>query len=148
MRQYKRRKGKSLSKAKKHIFEGVNYKSGLEMKMAMELSNAKIPFKYEPIKFILSEGFFLENEAYERQSNGKGQFKQRGEKKILPISYTPDFVGDKWIIETKGYANESFPIKWKLMKKLINGKNITLYKPQCHKECEEVIRIIKSKENG
>ena len=25
------------------------------------------------------------------QANGKGEFKQRGRKKILPIKYTPDF---------------------------------------------------------
>ena len=39
-------------------------------------------------------------------------------KKYLPIKYTPDFIGDNFIIETKGRANESFPMRWKLFKKL------------------------------
>ena len=44
----------------------------------------------------------------------------RGEKIILPIKYTPDFIGKGFIIETKGRANESFPMRWKMFKKYIN----------------------------
>ena len=40
-------------------------------------------------------------------------------KKYLPIKYTPDFIGEDFIIETKGRANESFPIRWKLFKRLL-----------------------------
>ena len=36
-------------------------------------------------------------------------------KKILNIKYTPDFIGKDFIIETKGRANESFPLRWKLI---------------------------------
>ena len=64
-------------------------------------------------------GFHFENEVYERQANGKGDYKNRGCKRILPIKYTPDFIGDTFIIETKGRANESFPMRWKLFKRLI-----------------------------
>ena len=65
-------------------------------------------------------------------------------KKILPIKYTPDFVGDKFIIECKGRANESFPMRWKLFKRLINISRpyVTLYKPQNQKECDQVIELI------
>ena len=62
------------------------------------------------------------NNSYEKQSNGKGEFKNRGEKKILNIKYTPDFVSPSFIIECKGRANESFPIRWKCLK--ITLKNI------------------------
>ena len=78
----------------------------------------------------------------------------RGEKKILPIKYTPDFIGDGFIIETKGRANESFPMRWKMFKKHINKNElpVTLYKPQNHKECDKVVEIILNKikecENG
>ena len=45
----------------------------------------------------------------------------RGQKKILNIKYTPDFVSDSFIIECKGRANESFPLRWKMFKKYVNG---------------------------
>ena len=38
--------------------------------------------------------------------------------KVRAMTYTPDFVdpNNKWIIEVKGYANDVFPLKWKLFK--------------------------------
>ena len=80
---------------------------------------------------------------------GKSEFTNRGCKKIQPIKYTPDFIGKKFIIETKGRANESFPMRWKLFKRFINRcyPCVTLYKPQNQKECDQVIElIIKNKE--
>ena len=66
----------------------------------------------------------------------------------MPITYTPDFIGDKFIIETKGRPNESFPIRWKLFKKLVTQQfpSHTLYKPQNQKECDETIELILNKE--
>ena len=80
----------------------------------------------------------FDNESYERQSNGKGDMVNRGSKRILPIKYTPDFVSDSFIIECKGRANESFPIRWKMFKNYVknNLPRVTLYKPQNHKECD------------
>mgnify|MGYP000867866244 CR=1 FL=1 len=86
-------------------------------------------------------------ESYERCGNSKGEYKNRGNKKILNIKYTPDFVGDNFIIECKGRANESFPIRWKLFKAYVHKHlpNITLYKPQNQKECEETVNLILGK---
>jgi hypothetical protein len=69
----------------------------------------------------------------------------RGNKKVLSISYTPDFEGTNFIIECKGRANESFPIRWKLFKKVIadNYPNVRLFKPQKQNECDEVVKLIK-----
>jgi len=94
-------------------------------------------------------GFHFENKVYERQSNSKGLFKNRGCKRILPIKYTPDFIGENFIIETKGRPNESFPIRWKLFKHLMTKQfpNYTLYKPQNQKECDQVIELIKTPES-
>ena len=62
----------------------------------------------------------------------------------MPIKYTPDFIGEDFIIETKGRANESFPMRWKLFKKLISERypDHTLYKPQNQKECDRVVELI------
>jgi hypothetical protein len=115
--------------------------------MYMALKKAKIKAKYEGETFVLLSGFHFDNEVYERQANGKGDYKDRGQKRILPIKYTPDFIGEDFIIETKGRANESFPMRWKLFKKLVMNQfpNVTLYKPQNQKECDITINIILTK---
>ena len=136
--------------AKKISYDGHNFASGLERYMYIALKKAKIKSKYEGETFVLINGFHFENEAYERQANGKGEFVNRGSKRILPIKYTPDFIGEDFIIETKGRANESFPIRWKLFKKLVTEQfpQYTLYKPQNQKECQRVIELILEKQES
>ena len=133
-------------RSKKVTFDGIKFASGLEKYMYVALKNAKIKAKYEGKTYVVQEGFEFKNKSYERQSNGKGEMVNRGSKKVLPIKYTPDFVSDSFIIECKGRANESFPIRWKMFKNYVkvNLKYVTLYKPQNQKECDEVINLIKS----
>ena len=142
----KRRKKNGPVRSKKVVFAGITFASGLERYMYQALKKAKIKAKYEGETFTLINGFEFEIDSYERQSNGKGEFKNRGNKKILPIRYTPDFVGlrNDFIIECKGRANESFPMRWKLFKRFINRcyPHVTLYKPQNQKECDQVIELI------
>jgi len=141
----KRVRKKGPVQAKKITYDGINFASGLERYMYMVLKKNKIKAKYEGETFVLINGFHLANESYERQANGKGDFTNRGGKRILPIKYTPDFIGDDFIIETKGRANESFPIRWKLFKRLVSEQfpNYVLFKPQNQKECDRVIDLIK-----
>ena len=112
--------------------------------MYKALKDAKIKAIYEGQTYVLQEAFNFNVDSYERQANGKGEMKNRGQKKILNIKYTPDFISDSFIIECKGRANESFPIRWKMFKKYVNKhlKHVTLYKPQNQKECDEVIELI------
>ena len=140
----KRRKKNGPVRSKKVVFDGITFASGLEGYMYQVLKKAGIKAKYEGETYTLIDSFNFMTTSYERQSNGKGEFKDRGNKKILPIKYTPDFVGDKFIIECKGRANESFPMRWKLFKRLINIKQpyVTLYKPQNQKECDQVVELI------
>ena len=144
-KRFKRKRGPV--RAKKVTFDGITFASGLEKYMYIALKKAKIKSKYEGQTYIIQEGFEFKNESYERQANGKGEMVNRGSKKILPIKYTPDFISDSFIIECKGRANESFPIRWKMFKKYVkvNLKHVTLYKPQNQKECDEVINLILSK---
>jgi hypothetical protein len=135
--------------AKKIKYDGINFSSGLERYMYMSLKKAKIKAHYEGQSYTLIEGFNFPIESHERQSNGKGDFTNRGGKRILPITYTPDFIGEDFIIECKGRANESFPIRWKLFKRYVNDNmpKITLYKPQNQSECDKVIQLILAKRN-
>ena len=145
MKRFKRRKGPV--QAKKVTFDGIQFASGLEKYMYIALKNAKIYAEYEGATFVLQEDFKFEIDSYERQANGKGEMVNRGQKKIQNIKYTPDFVSDSFIIECKGRANESFPIRWKMFKKHVKEqlKHVTLYKPQNQKECDKVVELITSK---
>ena len=138
----KRKRGPVRSK--KVTFDGIKFASGLERYMYQVFKIAKIHAEYEGCTFTLQDGFMFDVESYERQSNGKGEMVNRGCKKILPIKYTPDFIGSNFVIECKGRANESFPIRWKMFKKYVNHKmkHVTLYKPQNQKECDKVIELI------
>ena len=140
----KKSKKKGPVQAKKISYDGINFASGLERYMYMALKKAKIKADYEGTTFELIPGFEFTNSSIERQSNGKGDYRERGCKKILNIKYTPDFVADDFIIECKGRANESFPIRWKLFKKWMtdNSDNRVLYKPQNQTECDRTIDMI------
>ena len=141
-RKIKRKKGPV--RAKKVSFDGITFASGLEKYMYIALKKAKIHAIYEGATFEVQEGFMFNIDSYERQGNGKGDMVNRGQKKILNIKYTPDFVSDSFIIECKGRANESFPMRWKLFKKFVKNDmpHVTLYKPQNQKECDKVIELI------
>ena len=141
-KKYKRKKGPVRSK--KVTFDGITFASGLERYMYQALKKAKIKAKYEGQTYILQEAFNFKIDSFERQANGKGDMVNRGQKKILNIKYTPDFVSDSFIIECKGRANESFPIRWKMFKNYVNRnmKHVTLYKPQNQKECDKVVELI------
>ena len=141
----KRKKGPVRSK--RVTFDGINFASGLERYMYMVLKKSKIKSKYEGKTYELQEGFMFDVDSYERQGNGKGDMVNRGRKKILNIKYTPDFVSDSFIIECKGRANESFPLRWKMFKKHVKEHipHVTLYKPQNQKECDKVVELIKNK---
>ena len=146
-KKYSKKRGPVRSK--KVSLDGIDFASGLEKYMYVALKKAKIPAIYEGETFELRPSFDFPFESYERTGNGKGEFRNRGNKKILNIKYTPDFVGKHFIIETKGRANESFPMRWKLFKQHIADNKLepfTLYKPQNQKECDETIRLILEKQ--
>ena len=142
---YKRKRGPVNSK--KITVDGITFASGLEKYMYQALKKAGITALYEGQTFELVESFDFPFKCFERCANGKGVYKNRGNKKILNMKYTPDFVGKGFIIECKGRANESFPLRWKMFKKLMSERRIgpfTLYKPQNQKECDETVNLILS----
>jgi len=139
-----RKKGPVQSKAIN--YDGINFKSGLEKSMWIALKEANIKAEYEPTSFILTPKFHFKQKSYERQSDGKGDYIDRGDKVIRGITYKPDFVGEGFIIETKGRANDAFPLRWKLFKQyLMDSKvNVVLFKPQNKAECYETAEIIRN----
>ena len=140
----KRSKKRGPVRAKKVVCDGIQFASGLERYMYLALKEARIKSVYEGQTYVLQDGFEFTNDCYEKQSNGKGEYKNRGNKKILNVKYTPDFVADTFIIECKGRANESFPMRWKMFKKHVKESlpHVTLYKPQHQNDRDETIQLI------
>ena len=148
MRKISRKKGPVTSKVVS--YDGITFKSGLEKYMYKALKDANIPCEYEKHTFELLPSFTFKNDCIERQANSKGDFINRGNKKVLNLKYTPDFIGDGFIIETKGRANDAFPLRWKMFKYLMTlmcDKRV-LYKPQSQKDCDITVELIlKTKTN-
>lgn len=148
MKRISRKKGPVV--AKKVVYDNIAFASGLEKYMYQVLKDNKISAQYESHTFELVNSFEFQNNCFERQSNGKGDFCDRGNKKVLNLKYTPDFIGLNFIIETKGRANDSFPLRWKLFKKWMmdNNDTRTLYKPQNKAECDRTIQLILENKEG
>ena len=141
----RRRKKKGPVQAKKISYDGISFASGLERYTYIALKKNKLYEGYESETFQIIESFNFPNISYEKQANSKGEYINRGSKKILGIKYTPDFIGKDYIIECKGRPNESFPLRWKLFKLWLTKNNIgkILYKPQNQKEVDRTIALIK-----
>lgn len=122
-----------------------DYKSNLEKYCAEQLKLEKIPFEYEAVKFELHPSFRYEGTSYEKVTRSKKKVFDLQNPGIRAITYTPDFVGDGWIIETKGMETSTFKIKWKMFKKHLidNNSHYQLYKPTNQKEVLETIKLIK-----
>ena len=148
MKKVSRKKGPVV--AKKVMYDGITFASGLEKYMYKVLKEHDIKAQYESHTFELVPSFQFQNKSFERQSNGKGCFENRGDKKVLNLKYTPDFIGKDFIIETKGRANESFPLRWKLFKKWMHDNNDTrtLYKPQNQDQCDKTVQLILENREG
>ena len=142
-----KKKKKGPVRAKKTIVDGLSFASGLEAYMYKALKKAGIQADYEGITYELIPSFDFKNKCYERQSNSKGEYRDRGGKAIRKVTYTPDFTGRGFIIECKGRPNESFPIRWKLFKMYASKKlpKVKIYKPQNQKECDETVSLILGK---
>lgn len=144
-------KKKGPVRSKKQSYDGITFASGLELYMWKALKKADIKAEYESEKFELADAFVLKNECWERQGNGKGSFLQKMAVNIRAMRYTPDFIIRKSdgvaihiIIETKGRANEAFPLRWKLFKRIIHDSypDVVIFKPQKQTECDKTVERI------
>lgn len=121
-------KNKKVKNATPIVIDGIQFKSKLEGYVYTELKKHKLKAEYEPIKFELMPSF---------------QFKN---KKLRCMTYTPDFVGDNFIIEAKGRPNDVFPYKWKWFMHYLKNNGLEdkyeLFIVHNHKETDECIRRI------
>ena len=80
------------------------------------------------------------------EDNGKTGYKDKKDHKVRDITYTPDFIDPegKWIIECKGFANERFPLKWKMFMKLLMEQDDppVLFMPRNQKQILQTVEMI------
>ena len=112
-------------------YDGLNFKSKLEVHCYKRLLENNIKTEYESNRFTLVESFKFNGES------------------IRQMTYTPDFVGDDYIIECKGNMNDAFPLRWKLFKRHLKDNGLdekyTLYLPRNQKQVDIVIENILKK---
>lgn len=93
---------KKIKNATPTIYKGVQYRSKLEVRFAMMLDAEKIPFAYEEETWVV-----LDKQTYMGKT-------------IRCVTYTPDFIIGNVVVEIKGFRNDVFPLKRKLIIKFIN----------------------------
>ena len=138
----KRKKGsKKIHNAVKGSYDGVDFRSGLEIFMYKELKAAGIPFDYEKHKYTLMDALKVTNPLYKK---GTKKVFKLSTGSLRPITYMPDFVGKDFVIEVKGVRLESFNLKFKLFRKYLQDNNLkyNIYMPTNQDECKQVIKLI------
>lgn len=101
-------KGKPKIASKKTVINGVKYDSELEAHFAQTALLVGLPFLHHAKTFTVQEGFVY-----------------RGEK-VRPITYTPDFTTDKWVVEVKGFANDIWPVRRKMFLRYLYDNNFNI----------------------
>lgn len=113
---------KKVKNATSTEYDGIKFKSKLEVTIYKALKEKGLNPLYECNKFILQEGFRPSKPYYLKGICPKTA---NGYAKIIQITYTPDFTveyGDKILfIEAKGKQNDSYPIKRKLFLKYLES---------------------------
>ena len=109
-------------------YDGIKFRSKLEVYTYKKLKEAKIKADYEPTHFELIP-----------------KFEYQGEK-VRAMTYLPDFVGKDFIIECKGLMGDAFPLRWKIFKYILaqQDSNYKLYLVRNQKQVDELINKLKN----
>lgn len=138
---------KKIKNARESVFNGITFKSKLEESFYKTLKAANLDPNYELMKFILIDGFRPTVPFYNRS---KSKVFRLDMSKVRDITYTPDFTllynDTLFIIEAKGIENDTYPLKKKLFRRLLESMKVPCVYFEVHtkRELLEVIDIIKS----
>lgn len=128
-RQKKKKEGK-VRNATPTEYDGIKFRSKLEMYTYKKLREARINADYEQHRFELLPAFVA--------LSGK---------KYRAMTYLPDFVGKGFIIECKGFPNESWPLRKKLFEYALVRDNLKydFYEVHTQKEVDTLVLNLKEK---
>lgn len=127
MLQKKKQKTGKICNVCPNIYDGIKFRSKLETYTYKKLKEANIMADYEMHRYELLPAFTFNN------------------KKYRAMTYLPDFVGDNFIIECKGYPTEAWPLREKLFRYYLysNDIQIDFYIVHNQKEVDELIKKLK-----
>ena len=134
-------------------YDGIDFKSKLEMFFYKYSKEVGIPFNYESYKTTLFEGVRLDGYLYQQNKSKNIVLDTR---KILNITYSPDFYRIHRnslnedvliVVETKGLKTTAYAIKKKLFLKKMNttwGQRFYFFEPRNQQNCKQCLEIIKN----
>lgn len=128
-------------------YDGIAFKSKLEVMIYKTLKEGGFPVQYEPEKISIWEGFKPTVPFYDKDNVSR--LLKLHMTKLLNITYTPDFMfmynGYQVIVEGKGFINETFPIKLKLFRAWLEDHPKSIYfEIHSKKQLLQAIDIIKN----
>lgn len=139
---------KKIKNASPLEYDSISFKSKLEKMVYQTLKEHDLPVEYEPKKFIIWEGFKPTVPFYNKDI--KTRMLKQDNKKIINVSYTPDFVFKYKdylvVIEAKGIENNCFYLKKKMFRKWLEEhepKSI-YFEIYTKKQLLQAIEIIKN----
>lgn len=141
---------KKIKNASPLEYDGISFKSKLEKMAYQTLKENNLPVEYEPQKFIIWEGFKPTVPFYNKDT--KTRMLRQETKKIIDISYTPDFIvrynSYLVILELKGFENNVYPLKKKIFRKWLeeNEPKSIYFEIYTKKQLLQAIDIIKNLE--
>lgn len=142
---------KKVKNATVIVYNGIKFKSKLEAAFYRILLQAGFEPQYESITYLLWKGCKPTVPFYTRDK--KTKMLKLGETKLRNMTYTPDFTfnynGRLIIIEAKGKENDTYPLKRKLFRGLLEGcihDNPLFFEVFTQKQLLQAIEIIKSYE--
>ena len=141
---------RKIKNAKNVLFDGINFKSSLEASVYKIMKNEGYDIKYEDFVINLLDGFIPNHDLYihDKRKNKLTKVKSA----VRSITYTPDFTLQLknvfFIIEVKGYMNDVYPIKRKLLFKWISSLTYktVFFEVKNKSDVMDMINIIKSYE--
>lgn len=123
------KENKKIKNAHPLFYDGIQFKSQLEKMIYATLKANDFPVKYEPEKITVWKGILTDVPFYSK-CKIPGMLKRQA-KKLLDITYTPDFIFDyngyKIVVEAKGFANSVYPIKRKLFRAWLEEHPKSIY---------------------
>ena len=136
---------KKIKNATKKEYNGIQFKSLVEVSVYKHLLSLGLKPEYEKNKYIIWEGFKPKIPFY-NQDKKKELVLQN--KKIIDITYTPDFTFQYKsvfvILEIKGFENDTFPIKKKMFRKYLeeNIPNAIFFEVRTIKQLKHTLKLL------
>ena len=142
---------KKIKGAKRHLYNGIQFKSGLEVETYKAFLKEGFNPEYEKHSYVLQESKLFPTLHYAPYKDRKLHKVVWGlnKYKLISMKYKPDFVftvNEKLVVvEVKGYSNDRYPYQKKLFFKWLekNAPNSAFFEIHNQKQLKAAIEIIK-----